>query len=204
MSNSPGTTPAPTKSLAQCSKPCWSERASQLGETHHLDISSMECVVTVHHLVMSEPIMQGWHSPFLGDIALAHSVCPGSAVALAHASGVTAMPLPTPSLVSCLAVSIGVSCQSLRCLLCLPRPHRVSVSVVHTSRHIWQVGSFDNNPCLTWRLKDKVPQALATLKHGCPALWAPLVPPMGEIKASTWLFCRDFLPSFFPSQGSKG
>lgn len=72
MNNYPGTTPAPTKSLAQCSKPCWSECASQLGETHHLDISSMGCVVTVHPLVMSEPIMQGQHSPFLGEVTMGH------------------------------------------------------------------------------------------------------------------------------------
>ena len=96
---------------------------------------------------------------------------PSSPAALAHVSGITAMPLSTPShLLSdaqhqCSTPVTEASATSSR------GPIR-SLWLADISRPMRQEGSFVNASRLPWRLQDKVPRALPTLQHCWPALWA--------------------------------
>lgn len=123
------------------------------------------------------------HNPALQDVTvhclgtsqratLTHEARPVSAAVPAHASGVSATPLPTPSSISSLVLSIGVSCQSPRPWLCLHWAPSGHSAMAEISRHIWQEGLLRNTLCLPWRLPDRVPQALPTTP-------APLASPLG-------------------------
>ena len=132
-------------------------------------------MVTVHPSVTSERIAQGRHSPFLGDVTVGRP-CPrhspqqrcGPSTRVWGYHNAT-----TPSLISCAVLGIGVSCQSPRSWLCLPRaPSGFCGCGTHLQAHTGR-GFVSSHPAPPWEATGQSPT-------GSPHTSALLASPLGS------------------------
>lgn len=196
VNNSPGTTPAPTESLAQDSKPCV---LAQLECTR-----SEGCVIICHPLVMSGPIAWRHHNGPSLPTALTLSVLQPQHMHLRLPQ--RHYPLYPP--MSRLVLGISVSCQSLKSCLCLPRAPSGCSGRGYTSpgtcgkrvHLILTCASLGSCRTKSRRLSTGSPHAPAQLAS---PLGSPASSHMG-LTGSTWLSPGDFIPSFSPSQRAQG
>lgn len=78
-----------------------------------------------------------------------------------HVSGVTVVPLPTPSFYLLSCASYQCSTPATEAYPCVPKPHQVAVADI--SRRMWQEGCLDKTSCLPRRRQDKVSKMAARL-----------------------------------------
>ena len=162
-------------------------------------------MVTVHPSVTSEPIAQGRHSPFLGDVTVGRPCprrspqqrCGPSTCVWAYHNATS------PSLISCPVLGIGVSCRSLRSWLCLRSPIRF-LWLWYTSRGIYgkRVCFITSRASLGGYRTESHRLSPHFSTAGQPS-GLPWFLPRG-VKGSTWLSHGDFLPSFSPRQRAQG